>query len=156
MTNRNDITNETAGDARFVAALRADQPRLSAGAMSRVEQAMRKELEAVYPVVKSAGPGVNAPAARPLVLFAFRPFAAMAAMLALVLVLAWHVSSPVSLSPPSDPRLAGSQPGVVEELRIYMESPADEASRPSPLETLFTSVDRHASLVGLDRYARKD
>ena len=124
---------------------------------------MRAELDAVYPVVTSQqetepverAARASAPA-RPTVLFTFRQFASMAAMLALVFIFVWHVSSPAPLTPPRDPRLADAQPPVVETVRIHIESP-DAANSPagSPLETVFTSLDQHESILGVSRYARR-
>jgi hypothetical protein len=125
---------------RFAQSLRAGLPRLSRAAMARIERAMSAELDRAYP-----------PAPLPLAMPAggWRRWGAIAAMFLLVGGFAMRVSLD-----PVQPALPVVASRVVDEFGVVID-PAPSATQVSQWDALATSLERYASLIGLERFARR-
>lgn len=141
MNEPNSDSQASPGDPaldRFAASLRERLPRLSSEAMGRVEATMRAEMNRVHPPL----PLVMAPA--------WPRWAAVAAMLILTVGFSWFVST---LSDESS-RQPLSTFRIVDEFPVVIES-ASKTGPATAWDSLFSSLDRYASLLGIDRLARR-
>lgn len=120
----------------FARQLRRDLPRLPDAAMQRIERCMQAELDEVFPRA-------------PIPISAWPRWVAVAAMLLLVIGLAWHVSTDRNV--PSRPQVASR---VSDEFQIVIESET-AAGDHTVWDALFPPLDRYAGLLGLERLTRR-
>jgi len=149
--NNNGSDDVATGDAsldRFASALRSGLPRLPDAAMRRIERSFAAELDRAQPPT-------------PLPMREWPRWVAVAAMFVVTVGLCWHVSTgPAS---PARPPVAGR---VVDEYQVVLEVNNHGLSgdavislgtggAASAWDSLFQSLDRYASLFGVERLTRR-
>lgn len=123
---------------QVAAKFRGRLPRLSDQAMQRVAASMQAEMNRIHPPL----PLVIAPA--------WPRWAAIAAMLLLTVGFSWFVSTS-SHNASSQPRILVR---IVDEYPVVIETPTI-APQATAWDSLFTTIDRYASLLGIDPLARR-
>lgn len=125
---------------QFAATFRGRLPRLSDEAMQRVAASMQAEMNRIHP-----------PLPLPLVVAPAWPrWAAIAAMLLLTVGFSWFVST----SSHDSSRGPIATVRIVDEFPVVIETPTI-ATQTTAWDSLFTTIDRYASLLGIDPLARR-